>query len=86
MTVGLLVLWPVLFFIEGGDGPEAAQYAQLKGEFEALRQNTVSRECNFTFRSPVEIMDDLAETEDASEDSSENAEAATPGGESLNQS
>ena len=38
MGVGLLLFWPTLFFLEGGDGPEAAQYADLKGEFEALRQ------------------------------------------------
>jgi hypothetical protein len=27
MTVGMLLLWPTLFFLEGGDGPEASEYS-----------------------------------------------------------
>jgi hypothetical protein len=34
-----------LFFLEGGDGPEAAEYAQLKGEYEALRTAAVEKKC-----------------------------------------
>ena len=26
MAVGLVLFWPALFFLEGGDGPEAAEY------------------------------------------------------------
>lgn len=36
MTAGLLLVWPMLLFLSGGDGPEATEYAQLKGERDAL--------------------------------------------------
>lgn len=45
MGVGLILFWPTLFFLEGGDGPEASEYAQLKGEYEALRTTAVEKEC-----------------------------------------
>ncbi|MGJ3242933.1 MAG: metal ABC transporter ATP-binding protein [Opitutales bacterium] len=41
--LGLLVFWPALFLLEGGDGPEAQEYARLKGEYEALRKAAVQR-------------------------------------------
>lgn len=31
MDVGLVLFWPTLFFLDG-DGPEAAEYARIKGE------------------------------------------------------
>jgi hypothetical protein len=46
MAVGMLLFWPALFFLEGGDGPEAAEYAQLKGEFNALEEAAIMKECN----------------------------------------
>ena len=52
MGVGLILFWPALFFLEGGDGPEAAEYAQLKGEFEALRENSVQKKCGIESKSP----------------------------------
>jgi len=63
MGVGLLVFWPTLFALEGGDGPEATEYAQLKGEHEALRQNSVKRKCGVDYRSPDQIMEDAAKAE-----------------------
>ena len=62
MGVGLVLFWPALFFLEGGDGPEAAEYAQLKGEFEALRDNSVTKKCGIETKSPEEI---IREAEDA---------------------
>lgn len=56
MGVGLVLFWPALFFLEGGDGPEAAEYSQLKGEFEALRQVSVEKKCSISSRSPEEII------------------------------
>ena len=61
MGVGLLLFWPTLFFLEGGDGPEAAQYADLKGEFEALRQASVQKRCEIEMESPDEIIEKIAE-------------------------
>jgi hypothetical protein len=46
MGVGLILFWPTLFLLEGGDGPEAAEYARLKGERTALDQVAVAKECD----------------------------------------
>lgn len=53
MGVGL-VLWPTLFALEGGDGPEAAEYSRLKGEYEALRQVNIMKKCSLTFQDNIE--------------------------------
>ena len=45
MGVGLILLWPVLFFLEGGDGPEAAEYARLKGEADAIDRAAITKNC-----------------------------------------
>jgi len=45
MAVGLIIFWPTLFFLEGGDGPEAAEYSRLKGEFEALEEVSIQKKC-----------------------------------------
>lgn len=45
MAVGMALFWPALFFLEGGDGPEATEYARLKGEREALEKSMVQRKC-----------------------------------------
>jgi len=63
MGIGLALFWPALFFLEGGDGPEAAEYAQLKGEYEALRVNSVEKRCGIVGDSPEEIMERHAEEE-----------------------
>lgn len=57
MGVGMVLFWPTLFALEGGDGPEATQYAQIKGEYEALRVTSVEKKCNLAYRSPDEILD-----------------------------
>jgi hypothetical protein len=64
MGVGLVLFWPALFFLEGGDGPEAAEYAQLKGEFEALRENSVQKKCGIESKSPEEIMKEARQDEE----------------------
>jgi hypothetical protein len=63
MGVGLLLFWPTLFALEGGDGADAAEYAQLKGEFEALRQNSIEKRCGLALRSPDEILDAARDAE-----------------------
>jgi len=45
MAVGLILLWPTLFFLEGSDGPEAQEYARLKGEKDALDVAAVQKKC-----------------------------------------
>jgi len=46
MAVGMVLFWPALFFLEGGDGPEAAEYARLKGERDALEQVAIQKQCD----------------------------------------
>jgi hypothetical protein len=43
MAVGMLLFWPALFFLEGGDGPEAAEYGRLKGERDALEKAAIQK-------------------------------------------
>ncbi len=49
MGLGMVLFWPALFFLEGGDGPEAAEYRQLKGEYEALQQTSTAKRCGIEF-------------------------------------
>ena len=43
MTVGLVIFWPALFFLATGDRDE--ELARLKGEFEALEQAAIEKNC-----------------------------------------
>ena len=61
MGIGLIIFWPTLFLLEGGDGPEAVEYAQLKGDFEALRSSSVQRKCGLEAKSPEQIMKEADE-------------------------
>ena len=61
MGVGLVLFWPTLFLLEGGDGPEAAEYAQLKGEHKALRKTSVQKKCAIEAKSPEEIIKEAQE-------------------------
>ena len=45
MGVGMLLFWPSLFFLEGGDSPEAAEYSRLKGEVDALNEASIQKSC-----------------------------------------
>jgi hypothetical protein len=53
MGVGMVLLWPMLFTLEGGDGPDAAEYARMKGEYEALRQVSITKKCNIAFKKDL---------------------------------
>lgn len=46
MGIGLILFWPVLFFLSGGNGPEGTEYSQLKGDYEALRQTMIEKKCS----------------------------------------
>jgi len=52
MAVGLILFWPALFFLEGGDGPEAAEYGRLRGELEALETVSIRKKCGIKFPEP----------------------------------
>jgi len=44
MGVGIILFWPTLFFLDG-DGPQAQEYARLKGEFDALERSRIQKKC-----------------------------------------
>jgi hypothetical protein len=52
-TVGVIVFWPALFFIEG-DGQNAAELARLKGEYETLEKIATKKDCKLEFRKEKE--------------------------------
>lgn len=45
MGVGLVLFWPALFFLAGGDRKE--ELARLKGEYEALQTVAIEKKCSF---------------------------------------
>ena len=51
-TVGLW-FWPAFFLLEGGDGPEAEEYQQLQGTYEAIT-TVAERKCPDLFIRPLE--------------------------------
>ena len=44
-----ILFWPTLFFLEGGDGPQAQEYARLKGERDAIGKVAVVKKCAIEF-------------------------------------
>ena len=47
--VAVVVFWPAAFFV-GGDGPQAAELAQLKGQMTAVEQASTQKKCGIQFR------------------------------------
>jgi len=45
MGAGMILFWPTLLLLEGGDGPEADEYCRLKGEKETLTNLARERGC-----------------------------------------
>jgi hypothetical protein len=45
MGVGLVLFWPALFFLEGGDGALQSEYALLKGKYEAVSTQYKRKNC-----------------------------------------
>jgi hypothetical protein len=52
MAVGLILLWPTLFWLDG-DTPEAQEYAHLTGEYKAL-EKALSAKCTNGLEKPVQ--------------------------------
>lgn len=44
--VGALLLWPTLFFLEGNETQHTQEYAQLKGQYQALERVSIAKKCN----------------------------------------
>jgi hypothetical protein len=66
MGVGLILFWPTLFALEGGDGPEASEYSRLKGEYEALRTVSVEKRCDYRHRGDLkDVIEEQEKPDDA---------------------
>ena len=48
MAVGLILFWPALLFLEGGDGAEAAEYGRLQGEHRELMAEAARKNCDLS--------------------------------------
>ncbi len=51
MAVGLILLWPTLFWLEGGDDYRATEYSRLKGERDAIEKVSIQKKCLIEFKS-----------------------------------
>lgn len=47
MGVGLVLFWPVLFAL-GGTKQQEADYARLKGEYDAIQQAMIAKKCDLS--------------------------------------
>lgn len=61
MAVGMILFWPALFWLEGGDDERSAQYARLRGEYNALEQAGIKRDCGIQVK---EVQPDRPAEED----------------------
>ena len=48
--VGIVIFWPALFFLEGGETQQTQEYARIKGELETLEKVSVERGCGTDIR------------------------------------
>jgi hypothetical protein len=48
-TVGVVLFWPSLFFIDGDD-QKTAELANLRGQMEAIEQASIQRNCGIQFK------------------------------------
>ena len=49
--VAVVVFWPAAFLV-GGDGPSAAELANLKGQMNAVEQASIQKRCGIQFQAP----------------------------------
>jgi hypothetical protein len=49
--IAIVVFWPAAFLV-GGDGPQAAELAQLKGQMVAVEQASIQKKCGIQFQKP----------------------------------
>ena len=50
-TVGTVILWPVLFAVDGND-EHTAELARLKGEMKAIEHAAIQKDCGIAFQRP----------------------------------
>lgn len=60
VVVGALLFWPALFAL-GGNKQQEAEYARLKGEYEAVQQAAVAKKCTATLQASAARTGDAAD-------------------------
>lgn len=66
--VSAVLFWPAAFFASGGNEAQVSEYKRLLGEYEALEEQSVLKDCDIAVASPEERI--AAASETASEPSS----------------
>ena len=68
MGVGLVLFWPALLFLDGGDGPQAVEYSQLKGDLNALKDVSIAKKCGIDFsnKTPEALAEKYKKAKEAS--------------------
>ncbi|WJG10356.1 hypothetical protein [Aliiglaciecola sp. LCG003] len=56
MGIGLVLFWPALLFLEGGDGALQADYALLKGKYEAANTQFSRKNCSTNTKQSAEAV------------------------------
>ena len=49
-TAAVIIFWPAAFFVQG-DKNNAAQLAQLKGQMDAIQQESIAKNCGIQFQT-----------------------------------
>jgi hypothetical protein len=49
-TAAVIIFWPAAFFVQG-DKQNAAQLALLKGQMDAIQQESIAKNCNIQFQT-----------------------------------
>jgi hypothetical protein len=74
VAVSLILFWPAIFFVSGGNEEDVAEYKQLTAEYSALEKKAAQNDCTntLTVESPEELIRKnesgmLAENENSSD-------------------
>lgn len=51
--VGIVLFWPALFFLAGNNDVQEAEYAQLKGDYDAIQSALVQKKCSMPASATV---------------------------------
>ena len=63
--VGVILFWPALFALGGTKGQEA-EYARIKGEYDAVQQAAISKKCSGII-TPTKVIESKNETPTATD-------------------
>lgn len=74
--VGLILFWPALFAL-GGTKQQEAEYARLKGEYDAIQQSAVAKKCSGLVVASAQVDKSLTATPSKSDGTGVNTPAKT---------